>query len=370
MKSILVWDIPTRLFHWLLAGSFAVGWLSAESDEWLSVHTFSGYLMLGLIVFRLLWGFAGGHYARFASFKFAPLAGWIYTREVLTGRAKRHVGHNPAGSQAIFLLLALGVAVGLTGIFTMGGEEQQGAVAGLTSIAVGRMFKEAHEITATLMLLIVIAHLAGVAVESWLHKENLPRAMVTGYKDAPPATPASRPYTFVGVALLLAVGTFGGWWFAYTLPQETPQLPFVGARLPDNAAWQEECGSCHLAFRPNLLPARSWQRLMAEQDSHFGADLALDAATRETLLAFTEGNSAEKSETEAAFKINRSLKNGETPLRITETPYWIKKHGEISAADWGLPQVKSKANCAACHLDAEPGTFEDAAMRIPKPTAK
>lgn len=377
MKRILIWDIPTRLFHWLLATSFVVAWLSSESDQWLSVHTFFGYLMLGLIGFRLIWGIAGGYYARFASFKYSPLAGLAYLRQMLAGHARRYVGHNPAGSQAIYLLLALGLAVGLSGVFTLGGEEQQGAAAGLTGITVGRIFKEVHEIAATLMLLVVIGHVAGVVVESWLHKENLPRSMVTGMKDAPQDAPISRSYWQVGVSLMFAAAFFAGWWFSYTLPQyltltrdkadySAAQVAFVGPHLPDDPQWREECGSCHLAFHPNLLPARSWRKLMAEQDRHFGADLALDAQTRQALLAFMESHAAENSTTEAAFKINRSLKNGATPLRITETPYWIKKHKGITESDWRLPQVKSKANCAACHQDAEAGTFEDAAMRIPK----
>jgi hypothetical protein len=77
-------------------------------------------------------------------------------------------------------------------------------------------------------------------------------------------------------------------------------------------------------------------------------------------------NAAETSNTETAFKINRSIPPGETLLRITETPYWVRKHSDIRDADWRLPLVKSKANCAACHLDAAAGTFEDAAMRIPR----
>ena len=106
--------------------------------------------------------------------------------------------------------------------------------------------------------------------------------------------------------------------------------------------------------------------MMAEQDKHFGADLALDEPTRAMLLAFMANNAAERLSTEAAFKINRSVKPGVTPLRITETPYWIEKHRDIAEFDWRLPPVKSKVNCAACHRDAEAGTFEDAAMRIPR----
>jgi len=379
MKRILIWDVPTRLFHWLFAISFAVAWLTSESDRWLSVHTFFGYLMLGLIGFRLIWGVAGGHYARFTSFLYSPMTGLAYLRQVLSGSGARYLGHNPAGSQAVYLLLALGLAVCITGLFTQGGEEQQGAVAGMVSVAVGRIIKEGHEITAILMLLMVFGHLAGVAVESWLHKENLPRSMVTGMKEAPEEAPASRHYRLIGALMLVAVTAFGGWWFFYALHQPIearfggkvdvqgiPHVAFVGAQLPDNPKWREECGGCHLAFHPNLLPARSWKKMMAEQDKHFGTDLALDKATSEELLAFMADNAAEKSGREAAVKINSSIKPEVTPLRITETPYWVKKHQDIAEADWRSVKVKSKVNCTACHLDAEAGTYEDAAMQIPR----
>lgn len=379
MKRCLVWDIPTRLFHWLFASSFAVAWLTSESDEWLSFHTFFGYLMLGLIGFRLIWGVAGGRYARFTSFLYGPRAGLACLRQELSGKGDRYIGHNPAGSQAIYLLLALGLVVCLTGLFVQGGEEQQGVAASWLGFAVGNMIKEVHEFAAILMLLVVFGHLAGVALGSWLHKENLPRSMVTGTKEAPEGTPASEPYRLVGALLLVAVMAFGGWWFFYALhhPVEkylmkgtadpgAPHVAFVGAKLPDNATWREECGSCHLAFHPSLLPARSWQKIMAEQDAHFGADLALDAPTRKALLAFMVNNASEKLSTEAAFRINSSVKPEATPLRITDTPYWIEKHRDIAESDWRLPLVKNKANCAACHQDAEAGTFEDAAMRIPR----
>jgi mono/diheme cytochrome c family protein len=87
------------------------------------------------------------------------------------------------------------------------------------------------------------------------------------------------------------------------------------------------------------------------------------------VLAFMVGNAAESSPTEAAFKMNRSIAAATTPLRVTEAPYWIDKHAGIAAAVYLQPQVKSKANCGACHLDAEAGTFEDAAMHIPRASA-
>jgi len=383
MKRILVWDVPTRLFHWLLVISFTGAWLTSESDEWLSPHAFFGYLMLGLIGFRLIWGVAGGHYARFAAFAYGPMQGLAHLRKVMTGDDPRYVGHNPAGSQGIFLLLGWGLVACLTGIFVQGAEEQQGMATGWAGYALGKMIKEGHDLSATLMLLVVAGHIVvGVAFESWRHKINLPRTMVTGMKDAAQGTPASRPYRLVGALLLAAAVAFGIWWFYYALDEtldqrgahgdagaEGPHVAFVGRALADDPKWREECGSCHLAFHPNLLPVRSWQKLMAQQNDHFGEDLALDAATRAALLAYATGNAAERHATEASFKINRSLKPQDTPLRITQTPYWIRKHRHIAASDWLLPQVKNKVNCAACHRDAGAGTFEDAAMRIPRQAA-
>lgn len=367
MKSILVWDLPLRLFHWLFAASFAGAWLTAEADEWLSLHTFLGYLMLGLIGFRLVWGLVGGRYARFSSFRYGPRAALAYLRQAFAGTAARHLGHNPAGSQAVFLLLGLGLLAGLSGLFVQGGEEQRGLAAGVLGYAAGKAIKQGHELFANLMLLLVFGHLAGVVLESWRHRENLPRAMVTGRKEAEDAAAATlhaaRPHYLVALLLMVAVAGFSAWWFQYRT--SVAGVAFVGKKLPESALWNEECGSCHQAFHPSLLPARSWQGLLAQQDHHFGDDLGLDADTVGELLSFAVANAAEQGVTEAAWKINRSVPANAAPQRISETPYWLKKHRGIAEADWRKPQVKSRANCAACHLDAESGRFEDAAMRIP-----
>jgi cytochrome b len=378
MQRILIWDFPTRLFHWTLASSFLGAWITSDSDRWLSVHVFLGYLMLGLVLFRVVWGLLGTHYARFSSFWFSPKEALAYLRRVLARQAERHIGHNPTGSVAIYLLLTLTLVVAMAGIFTLGGEEQQGVVAGWTGITQGRVFKKLHEFSANLMLLLVLGHLAGVVAESLLHRENLVRAMIWGTKLAAGGAPKAQPRALVAVLMLVLILSFGGWWFFYALhaPLEkqigrpagsllTPNVAFVGPKLADNAQWRDECGSCHLAFHPTLLPSRSWERIMSGQRQHFGADLALDAATSAALLAFMSRNSAERHQTEPATKIDLSLKIEAVPTRITETPYWVRKHRAITDTDWQSPAVKSRSNCAACHLDAEAGTFEDAAMRLP-----
>ncbi|OIN90481.1 MAG: hypothetical protein AUJ20_14450 [Comamonadaceae bacterium CG1_02_60_18] len=381
MQRTLIWDLPTRLFHWTLASSFALAWLTSEGDRWRSIHVFLGYLILGLVVFRLIWGFAGSHFSRFASFWFGPKEALDYLKQVMTGHAPRHIGHNPTGSVAIYILLAMAVVVGLSGIVTLGGDEQQGLAAGWFTFAQVQIIKKVHDLGATLMLLVVFGHITGVVVESVLHKENLARSMVTGFKQAAAGTPVAQQRTAIAVLLLLAMLGFGGWWFYYAIDRnidtqawhvkletgmgEEPHVKFVGKQLPDNKQWRDECGACHAVFYPALLPARSWQKIMAEQDKHFGTDLGFDAATTGAILKFMVDNAAEKHVIEAAFKIEQSIPKDVTPLRVTEAPYWINKHREIAAADWANPLVKSKNNCAACHTDADDGTFEDAAMHIP-----
>jgi cytochrome b len=370
MKPVLIWDLPTRLFHLVLASSFLAAWLSSDSDEWLSVHAFAGYLMLGLICFRAAWGYAGGRYARFAAFAYGPATIAQYLRALRSRSAARYLGHNPAGSLAVYLMLAAGLVVAISGILAQGGEEQQGAATGALAIAAGTVAREIHSVLAEVMLALVAGHLAGVAVDYWLTRENLPLSMLTGLKEAPASTLPSRSYPLVAALMIAAITGFALWWFQYAwrgpvAADTAPRLAYLGPKLADDPLWREECGSCHLAFHPNLLPARSWQRLMAGQASHFGSDLALDAQTSGQLLAFLLANAAELAPTEAAFKIRQSIPANEVPLRITATPYWIEKHAAVNNSVWQSAAVLSRANCQACHHDALAGTFEDAAMHLP-----
>ena len=369
--QILVWDLPTRLFHWLFALSFAVAWITGDSDTYRDLHVFVGYLMLGLLGFRVLWGLIGSRYARFASFRFGPMQAIHYVQDALMRRAPHYIGHNPAGSWAVYLLLTLGLLVGVTGILVLGGEEQHGMAAGITLYGGGGVLKELHEGLASFMLWMVIIHLLGVAAESWLHRENLARAMLTGRKHGAASDAIPSAHYLASGVLLLLTAAFGAWFFRgdFTATPQRPHIPFVGQTLPDNTVWRAECGSCHLAYHPTLLPARSWVRLMQEQDTHFGDPLGLDATTTAEILAFLQKYSADTELTEPAYKIKQSIPPNMTPVRITETSYWIKKHREIPDSAWRHPKIGSKANCSACHLDAEKGTFEDAAMRLPAEVA-
>jgi cytochrome b len=196
LQRILVWDVPTRVFHWTLALSFAGAYLTSEGERYRDIHVALGYLMLGMIAFRLIWGFAGTAYARFASFAFKPAEVVQYVRSLLSPMPQHYVGHNPAGGVAIFVLLALGLLIGLSGLglyWEFGDED---------------LFEELHEIAANLMLGVVVIHIAGVLISSVLHRENLVRAMFTGYKQAANVVSIPRTYAWLGVIMLLASGGF------------------------------------------------------------------------------------------------------------------------------------------------------------------
>lgn len=173
MEKIKVWDLPTRIGHWSLVAAFAIAWLTGDSEKWRMVHVVAGCMMAGIIAFRLFWGFAGSRYARFSSFLFGPGEALGYLKGLLHGGGRHWIGHNPAGSYAIYLLLLLGLTAAATGWVTyveIGPEEME----------------DVHEALVNLMLGVVALHVTGAAISSLAHRENLVRSMVTGYKQGEP----------------------------------------------------------------------------------------------------------------------------------------------------------------------------------------
>ena len=175
--KVKVWDLPVRLFHWLLVGCFTLAYLVAESERRAEMHVIAGYIATGLILFRVIWGLVGSRFARFNSFAFSPASVIEYLRH-LRSSSQNYVGHTPAGSYAIYGLLLAGLLTGITGIL-------------LQNNIGGDSMEEVHEVCANVWLGLVAVHIAGVLVTSWIHRENLVRAMITGYKQN--HTPPSQP---------------------------------------------------------------------------------------------------------------------------------------------------------------------------------
>jgi len=221
MNRILVWDLPTRVFHWLLAGSFLVAFLTSDSERYRAIHVVLGYTVLGLVVFRFLWGVIGTRYARFSSFPIAPRRVLEYFKSLFSRSPQHHVGHNPAGSLAIYAILALAVLAGASGYAAYNGIG-------------GEWLAELHEGAANAMLGLVLVHIAAVIVSSLIHRENLVAAMLNGYKNGRAGDGIRRKHWFVGAAVLLAtVGFWAG--SAGLLPEAAGILPATAAVVAQQA---------------------------------------------------------------------------------------------------------------------------------------
>ncbi len=198
-NTLPVWDLPVRIFHWSLVASFTVAYLTAEEENiW---HIYSGYAVLGLVVFRLLWGFIGTRHARFSDFVCPPTQVLEYIQGLISRKPERYTGHNPAGGWMILALLASLSLVTISGLKLYAIEEGLGPLAGIGAElrVVGNahangdeaeeeedqqeeFWEEIHELSTDLTLLLILLHVAGVAVMSRLQNENLVKSMFTGRK--------------------------------------------------------------------------------------------------------------------------------------------------------------------------------------------
>jgi cytochrome b len=214
-QVIRVWDPLVRLFHWSLVLAFAVAYLSGDEES--DIHIYAGYIILGLLVFRLLWGFVGTRFARFSDFIYSPQAIIKYSKDLFSGKPKHYLGHNPAGGAMIIALLLSLIVVSYSGLKVYAIEEGAGPLAQSSQISFitpayaddddadeyrkygedneeygehegdedGEDFwEEIHEASANFVLFLVILHIAGVFVAGKLHDENLVKAMITGNKKA------------------------------------------------------------------------------------------------------------------------------------------------------------------------------------------
>ena len=220
---VKVWDPAVRLFHWLLVAAFFIAYFTDEKDV-RDIHVIAGYAVLGLLLFRIVWGFIGSRHARFSDFVGSPAKAASYALQAIKGTATRHLGHNPAGGWMIVILLVSLVGTTVTGLAVYGADQHAGPLAGFFTAgstggemsaapAAAQMAKHyedddeaaesgedgdrdaaedgsgseeiweaLHEFFANFTVFLVVIHVLGVFVESRLHRENLTRAMVTGYK--------------------------------------------------------------------------------------------------------------------------------------------------------------------------------------------
>lgn len=220
-SQVVVWDPLVRVGHWLLVVFFFVAYFT--EDDLLTIHSWAGYGVGAYLVIRVIWGFVGPQHARFADFGYGPARALAYLTDLIRYKAKRYIGHSPAGGLMVFALLLSLAATTVSGIALLAVEENAGPLApwlgrgtALEATAPGsgslaavdhesggededeedndnddrgenneqetEILEEIHEVFSNLTLALVILHVAGVALASFVHKENLARAMVTGRK--------------------------------------------------------------------------------------------------------------------------------------------------------------------------------------------
>jgi cytochrome b len=178
--TVKAWDPLVRVFHWSLVFFFLLAF--ATEDDWMNLHIWAGYAVAMLVGFRLVWGIIGTPTARFPTFVKSPRAAMRHLGDMLTGKAPHYLGHNPLAAMMVVALLGSISLVAFSGVVLIAGEGQ-GPLAGTFFAAIsGEAMEEVHEFFANFTLLLVFAHVAGVAISSLLEGENLVRAMITGRK--------------------------------------------------------------------------------------------------------------------------------------------------------------------------------------------
>lgn len=221
MARQLIFDLPTRVFHWLFAGLFASAWLIANLAEHSSAfpyHMLAGLLLVALVVFRLIWGVAGTRYARFQSFPLQPAALLRYFRSIFNGQRFRWAGHNPASSWSALVLLAVAGGLGVTGYLMVSGGQAE-------------RYEDIHELLANVFLSVALLHVAGVVVHTLRHHDQFSRSMIDGRKaDCPDssAIPGARP--IAGIVLLMVIAG-GGVYLVRGYDPDTGALRLPGVTL-------------------------------------------------------------------------------------------------------------------------------------------
>ena len=200
MKKSRVYDLPTRVFHWLFAILFSCSFIIAKAIDDDSAlypyHMLMGIILIVLVLFRIIWGFIGTHYAKFSSFKLKPTELAAYLKEMLTSKIHRYSGHNPASSWAAVMMMILALGLGGTGFL-------------MSRNIYKDIFEEAHELFANAFLLVVILHIAGIILHTLKHKDGVAMSMIHGKKECiEGSTKMIKPHYFVTIVFIALIGVF------------------------------------------------------------------------------------------------------------------------------------------------------------------
>lgn len=204
-RTVRVWDAPTRLFHWLAAALVAACW-ATQHLNWMQWHVWLGEALLALVLFRLMWGVAGGETARFRSFVASPGAAWRHLKQLLRREPDLQIGHNPAGGWMVLLLLALLLAETLSGLYDNNDIADEGPLSEIVPAAVANAIAKLHEWGWDALLAAVVLHVCAIAIYALAKGHNLLGPMLTGKKrfPAPVRVPARASLWLAALLMALA----------------------------------------------------------------------------------------------------------------------------------------------------------------------
>lgn len=362
MKKSYIWSLPTRVFHWLFVVCILLAFITAEEDRLLNYHVIIGYIVLILLLFRLVWGVFGTKYSRFKDFPLSMKNAKEFIFNIFN-KEQKFVGHNPLASYVMIAMFITVFLIIVSGIFTLGIQEGKGIFSSLnlTFFKNMELFEESHEVLATFLIILIISHLGGIVFDRLLHsKHETLQSIFTGYKRTKKDESVQLNLFQKSIVLLFVI--LFVLFMVYNIIQ--PKNILVSSMYTpinyeyENELFVSECASCHTLYPPHLLSKKSWHLLMSDLENHFGDDASLDREDHNNILSFLLQHSAETSTMEASKKILDSIENKDI-ITISKTTFWKERHAEIPKEVFLHEEIKSKANCKACHIDIEKGLIED-----------
>lgn len=235
MRQVLVYDFPTRVFHWLFAGffiaAFAISNLVDDESARFSLHMLAGMGMVFVVILRIIWSLVGTRHARLTDLALNPAQLIAYFKGMFSGSSRRWIGHNPASSWAAVAMVGLAIGMGVTGyLMATGGENDS--------------IKEVHELMANAFLVVVLLHIAGVVVHVLKHRDHLQSSMVTGRKQALSDDQESvRAVPVAGWAFIVLTGLFMGYLVQhYDAQARTLDLFGTTLQLGENESGENQMG--------------------------------------------------------------------------------------------------------------------------------
>lgn len=210
MRKVVVWDLPTRVFHWSLAVLIAGAYVTANLGK-IDLHFLCGYAIIALLLFRLAWGVIGSDTARFARFLQSPRAALKHLSHFRRREPDTEVGHNAAGGLMVLAMLALIALQVATGLFSNDGLFSEGPLAKYVSPAVSDRLSGLHEFNFNLILAAVVLHVAAILAYALVKRHDLVRPMVLGWKRLPASIPAPRRASLARAALVFVLAAGAAW---------------------------------------------------------------------------------------------------------------------------------------------------------------